>query len=175
MKYVLFVIALLVLVAGGVFYYNKNLVLQTIGMATVADFKNISYQIDGQDVKLVNGAAEMPIVDSSSKTVTKYFGNEVWGDFNGDGIQDVAFVLTQTSGGSGTFFYAVAALGTGNGYVGTNAVLMGDRVSPQSATFGDGIIVVNYSTRGVDDAMMVPPSVGASLRLQIAGGKLVKI
>ena len=55
---------------------------------------------------------------SASRIVTRYFGSEVRGDLNGDGREDVAFLLTQQSGGSGTFFYAVAALDLPSGRVG---------------------------------------------------------
>ena len=55
------------------------------------------------------------------------------GDLNGDGTPDVAFLLTQSPGGSGTFYYAVVALRTATGYTGTNAVLLGDRIAPQTA------------------------------------------
>src|SRR6185369_15214943 len=73
---------------------------------TSVDYKNATYEIDGQSVVLVKGKSEVATAPgSSSRTITEYFGNEAIGDLNGDGVSDVAFILTQTSGGSGTFYY----------------------------------------------------------------------
>jgi hypothetical protein len=142
-------------------------------VAAAPDYKNISYLIDGKEVKLENGAAETTV--DGATTATKYFGNEARGDFDGNGSTDIAFILTQDNGGSGTFFYAVAALKTENGYVGTNAVLLGDRIAPQSTDFSNGVITVNYADRASGEPMTAAPSVGVSLRLKVAGGELVKI
>src|SRR5438105_3216241 len=80
------------------------------------DQKNTSYVIAGQTVALVNGRSEMSVApDSASKIVTQYFGNEATGDLNNDGIPDIAFLVTQTTGGSGTFYYVVVALKNGEG------------------------------------------------------------
>ncbi len=83
-------------------------------------YKDISYEIEGQIVALKNS------------TSTKYFSNEVKGDFNGDGLEDVAFLLTQDSGGSGTFFYVVGALRGVDGFQGINGIFLGDRIAPQT-------------------------------------------
>lgn len=96
-----------------------------------ADYKDGTYIIEGYPTTLLSGYSEVPVIaGSASKTITQYFGNEAVGDLNGDGTPDIAFLLTQTSGGSGTFYYVVAALKTPYGYQGTNAVLLGDRIAP---------------------------------------------
>jgi hypothetical protein len=62
----------------------------------------------GKAVTLTNGIAEVGVAPGSAPRVTTpYFGNEAIGDLNGDGLPDTGFVLTQSSGGSGTFCYAV--------------------------------------------------------------------
>src|SRR3989344_132348 len=104
-----------------------------------ADYKNVAYSIEGIPVTLVNGhAEEASAPGSASKTVTQFFGNEAMGDLNADGMPDVAFVLTQTGGGSGTFYYVVAALKTGAGDQGSNAIFVGDRIAPQSTEIRGG-------------------------------------
>ncbi len=139
-----------------------------------SDYKNATYKIDGQLVTLINGRAEEQTApNSSSKTVTQIFGNEVRGDFNNDGLQDVAFILTQTGGGSGTFYYVTVALGTPSGYSGTNSILLGDRVAPQTTEFRDGEIIVNYADRAPKDPMTVQPSLGVSKYLKMQGANLV--
>ena len=49
--------------------------------------KNATYIIDDVPVTLTKDGA------------TRYFGNEAKGDINGDGLPDVALIITQTSGG----------------------------------------------------------------------------
>ena len=139
------------------------------------DYKNTTYTIEGQLVTLVNGHAEVPALPgSASKTVTEYFGNDATGDLNGDGILDVGFILTQDTGGSGKFYYAVVALKGANGYQGTNAVLLGDRIAPQTTEINGGQLIVNYADRKSDEPMSASPSVGMSKYLKVEGSSLVE-
>ncbi len=133
------------------------------------DAKNATYMIDGVPVTLVNGVSVVPAAPGSASTVTtRYFGNEVVHDLNGDGRPDTAFILTQDSGGSGTFYYAVAALNTANGYVGSQGYLLGDRIAPQATTMGTGTtIIFNYADRKPTDSFATPPSVGKSVWLKL--------
>lgn len=164
-----FIVVLLVVIAGGFYLYTTKKSTEKIEEQpiVVLDYKNISYGINGQMVKLVDGVSERESVPgSSSKTITKYFGNEIQKDLNNDGKQDVAFLLTEEMGGSGTFYYVVAALATDTGYEGSQAVLLGDRISPQTTESGpENSIIVNYLDRGPKDPMATAPSIGKSLRL----------
>lgn len=133
-----------------------------------ADYKTITIMVEGQPVKLVNGHAETPAAPgSASQVVTSYFGNEATGDLSGDGVPDIAFLITQTSGGSGTFYYVVAAIKTATGYQGTDAVLLGDRIAPQTTEIRDGKLIVNYADRAPGEPMIASPSVGKSLYLKL--------
>ena len=138
-----------------------------------ADYKNATYIIDGQPVTLVNGSASTPVAPgSASQLVTQYFGNDATGDLNGDGTLDTAFLLTQNAGGSGTFYYVVVALKTAGGYLGTNAVLLGDRVAPQPTEIQNGEVVANYAERKAGEPMTTEPSVGVSKYLRVTAGTL---
>lgn len=163
------IIALVVLLAVflvAIFYINEANNKKEV-IAPVSDYKNASYFINGEKIDLVNGVFEKESAPgSASKDITKYFGNEVMKDLNNDGHKDVAFLLTQETGGSGTFFYVVAALNTESGYVGSHGVLLGDRIAPQTTESGEGnSIVVNYVDRAFGEPMSTQPSVGKSLRL----------
>jgi heat shock protein HslJ len=138
-------------------------------VAARADHRNVAYTIGGRSVLLVDGVADEPAAPgSASRIVTRYFGNEVRGDLNGDGREDVAFLLTQEPGGSGTFFYAAAALDSPQGLVGSHAVLIGDRIAPQTTELrADGVIVVNFADRAPGESFATPPSVGKSLWLKL--------
>lgn len=131
-------------------------------------FKDATYTIDGNSITLVNGLAQSEAAPgSASKLTTRYFGNEATGDLNGDGLDDVAFVLTQEGGGSGTFFYVVAALKTTSGWQGSDAVFLGDRIAPQTTQINNGTIVVNYAERKKGEPMTTAPSEGKSLVLKL--------
>ena len=137
---------------------------------------NVGYLINGQFVALISGLNTIESAPgSSSKIVTRYFGNEAVGDLNGDGVPDIGFILTQNLGGSGTFFYVVAALKTSNGYQGTNAILLGDRIAPQTTEIKNGELIVNYADRAAGESMTTRPSVGVSKYLKVVDNTLVSV
>jgi hypothetical protein len=137
------------------------------------DHLDATYLIEGVPVTLTDGVSEVEAaLGSALQTLTRYFGNELRADLNGDGREDVAFVLTQESGGSGTFFYAVAALNTESGYVGSDGYLLGDRIAPQSTDMStnarhENVVVFNYADRLPDEPMTATPSVGKSAFLKL--------
>jgi heat shock protein HslJ len=133
------------------------------------EHKNLEYSIGGGRVRLVDGVAEEPAAPgAAARILTRYFGNEARGDLNGDGREDVVFLLTQETGGSGTFYYAVAALASERGLVGSQAVLLGDRIAPQTTELQPGgVIVVTYADRAPGDSLATPPSVGKTIRLKL--------
>ncbi len=152
------IVAVVVLVGG--FFALNSYIYNEKQADVAADYKSAEYVIEGKRVKLGTGG-------------TQYFGNEVRKDLNGDGREDIIFLLTQNSGGSGTFFYVVAALNEGNGYVGTNAVFLGDRIAPQTTESGAGdSIIVNFADRKLDEPMTARPSVGKSMWLKIKDNTL---
>ncbi len=140
---------------------------------TQSDYRNISYMVDGEEVRLVDGVAETEVAPgSAAKKVTRYFGNEFNTDLDGDGRDDVVFLITQETGGSGTFFYVVAALNTVDGYRGSDGYLLGDRIAPQSINQSTNprhvrVIVANYAERAIGEPMTTAPSVGKSAYLKL--------
>ena len=134
---------------------------------------NATYTLDGQSVTLQNGKSTQTIPGSSAQIVTQNFAAPTYGELNGDSQKDASFILTQTNGGSGQFFYMVASLKTAAGFVGTNGVLMGDRIAPQGPlTITNGIIEVNYADRAAGEPMTAQPSVMKTLRLKVVGNTL---
>jgi heat shock protein HslJ len=139
------------------------------GISETTSPKDATYTIDGHRVTLSGGLSVADAAPgSATKITTRYFGNDVTADLDGDGRRDTAFILTQNSGGSGTFYYAVAALNTPKGYVGSEGVLLGDRISPQATTMGSGtIIIFNYADRKPSESFAIAPSVGKSMWLKL--------
>lgn len=162
-------VLLLVTIFGwGVFKFKFAVNDSSIGLNIGASSpKDATYKIRGESVTLKNGVSEGDIIlGSASKKITKYFGNEVTHDLDGDGREDVAFLLTQETGGSGTFFYVVVALNKADGYVGSEGLFLGDRIAPQSTNMGNGnVIVVNYAERKPNEPFTTSPSVGKSIWL----------
>ena len=166
------VIVAVVVFTGGC---SSNSGSQPQGQAAAppTDYRNAEYIIGDQRIKLADGLAEAaPSPGSASRVVTRYFGNELTTDLNGDGREDVVFVLTQQRGGSGTFFYAVAALNTKAGYLGSDGYLLGDRIAPQAIEVSrkprhKNVIVVHYGDRGPGEPMTAQPSVGKSVYLKL--------
>ena len=140
------------------------------------DGRNASFTVDGKSVVLVNGVSETPVENSSAQITTRYFGNEAKGDLNGDGLEDQAFLVSQNTGGSGTFYYVVVALKYYEGYKTTNAFLVGDRIAPQSTEIhADGReLHVNYADRKQGEPMTARPSEGKVLLLKVAPGGVLE-
>jgi hypothetical protein len=156
---------------------SPTVIVTTTAVATsnAASYRDATYEVDGKRVTLTNGLSEVEAAPgSASKVVTRIFGSDASGDLNGDGKADIGFLLTQSSGGSGTLFYAVVALRTSNGWTGTNAVLLGDRVAPQPSQVRDGVLIVNYAERKPGEPMTERPSVGVSTYLRVVNGTLVE-
>lgn len=81
-------------------------------------------------------------------------------------------LLPQETGGSGTTYYAVAALNTEAEYIGSDGYLLGDRIAPQSTNVSQNprhknVIVFNYAERAPGEPMSTQPSVGKSVYLKI--------
>ncbi len=127
-----------------------------------------TFVISGKSFTLKSGYSEVANLGSASKTITRYFGNDATGDINGDGRIDRAFLISQELGGTGTFYYVVGLLDTPKGKVGTDGVLLGDRIAPQNTSIDSkGIVLVNYADRKITDSFAVPPSEGKSLYLKL--------
>lgn len=157
----------------GYFIWDQGNDSQEKTLVTASDHKNAEYAIDNKRIKLENGFAQSESsAGSASQVVTRYFGNELKTDLNNDGRIDVVFLVTQETGGTGTFYYAVAALNTEDGYVGSDGYLLGDRIAPQTTEVSQNprhknVIVVNYADRAAGQPMTAKPSVGKSVYLKL--------
>jgi hypothetical protein len=163
-KQTLIVAASIVVIAGAACYYFCGQMWSGSNNSDSLDYKNTTYAIEGTQVKLVNGESVVEAAPgSASKITTKYFGNVAKGDLNGDTIPDLAFLLTQNTGGSGTFYYVVVAIQNKDGsYSGSNAKLIGDRIAPQTTEISGNKITVNYANRKPGEPMTAQPTVGES-------------
>lgn len=170
----------LLLLVIGLGIYKLNFLDNYINPEKLGEINYIdaTYIINGEKIALKNGVSEQePIPGSSSKIVTRYFGNEVRHDLDDDGREDIVFLLTQETGGTGVFYYVVAALNRSTGYVGSEAFFLGDRIAPQTTNLDEGetvrgtnrrnVIVVNYAVRFPGEPFSVQPSLGKSIWLKL--------
>lgn len=133
---------------------------------SATDYKNTAFTIEGKKVRLVNGTA------AGGDVMTRYFGNNLKTDLNGDSVPDLVFLLTQESGGS-MFYYVVGAVQNADGtYAGSDGYLLGDRVAPQNIVNSQNsrhkyVIVVNYAERAPGEPAGTQPSVGKSVYLKL--------
>lgn len=98
-----------------------------------SDPRNTRYVIENVPVELVNGVAEAPAAPgSSSKRITRIWGEPARADLNGDGLDDALLILTHSGGGSGTYYYLAAAIASRDGYSGTPGLRLGDRIEPRA-------------------------------------------
>lgn len=144
-KIIMWIVVILGILVGAFFALNSYIYKEKQG--PVADYKKIPYIIDNQ---LIGSA--------------KYFGNEIQVDLNGDGLLDIVGLITNQPGGSGIFYYVVAAIKTENGYSGSKALFLGDRIAPQNIEIGKGkVLVVNYADRAPGEPFSTQPSFGKSM------------
>lgn len=177
---IMIIVFIAIIGIGGYLFFTKNsdsvIVSDVVNEQFKFNGKQMSFVIDGRTIQLENGEAETEIAPgSASKIVTKYFGNESFGDIDEDGRTDVAFLVTQNSGGTGTFYYVVVAVQNDTGYRTTNSILLGDRIAPQTIEFKEGEFVINYVTRAPGEPMTANPSIGVSKYIDLISGELKEV
>lgn len=171
-KTILVAVLLMVLIVGVYLFYGGK---GTTGMAYKIDPLNASYIIENQPIQLAGGILSVEAAPgSASQMTTRIFGQPAAGDLNGDGKTDAAVILEQNAGGSGTFYYVAAAINTGNATQGTNAILIGDRIAPQTLEISGGKIIFNYADRLLGEPMTTQPSVGVSKYFTVQNGTLTE-
>jgi len=177
-KYILIAVALLALLAVGISLARRPAKAPATGIpagkqAPAARVEDSIFVIDGEPVTLADGyAIVMDAPDSAAATVTRLFGEPVAADLDADGDMDAAVLISVDSPGSGTFYYAAAAIKEDWGFRGTEAFLLGDRVAPQTLEVRDAVIIANYADRNPGEPMTARPSLGVSKYLRIEGGEL---
>ena len=108
---------------------SSELTIEQLGNATYGGIYDEPVTLtDGyyEGEPFVEGGASRPIVQLIEDTV-------IYGDLNGDGIDDAAMLLVENSGGSGVFTYVGAQLNQDGQPVDAGTVLLGDRTQIQSA------------------------------------------
>jgi len=145
------IVAVVVIIIAATFYEQKN----------------------GATLKRLADGANTTMVATVIKTVPKipdqYFDEgEAVGDLNGDGKEDIAFLLPRDDGAENNIYYLTASLKTDGGHVGTNLIFLGGKVEPKNLSIVDGIINIEYMDR-LDKKATTTKEIYA----QVVDGKLV--
>lgn len=133
------------------------------GPPTVEELGSATYRglesPDG-DFTLVDGRWEGEPFDeggASRPAVSLAPDFRILGDLDGDGSEEAAVVLAQSSGGSGTFNYLAVVDRAGDGnVVNVATVPLGDRVQIRHAGIDEGRLVVDGVRAGPKDAACCP-------------------
>ena len=121
-------LAVLILVAG---YFDQT---STAATTYVAEQYTVPYV--AAVVKAVPKVVEEP---------QQYFGQlEATGDLTGDGVDDVAFIISRNDPDRGMLYYLSAALKTTTGHSGTNLLFLGDKIEPKALVIANKMVDVAY-------------------------------
>lgn len=137
------------------------------------DAKDATFQFEDGPITLKNGSATTNVTPNGEITQETTLTNDVaYGDINGDGKADSAVLLVQNSEGSGVFLYVAAYLSGLVQYKGSNAVFIGDRVTPKTVSIDKGVITVTYLDRKPTEPMAAEPTVLTTAHYVYRGGQL---
>jgi hypothetical protein len=175
------IIILIVIAAlGALIYSRKDSTIQNtqdkqtdVTKAGHPDMSNGTYNIEHELVTLSSGTNSSPIAEGSALSVETDLTDVIgYGDISGDGKEDAVGILIQSGGGSGIFAYIAAYVSAPVAYKGTNAIFVGDRVSPQSISVSNGIITLKYLDRSPSEAMAEEPTVEMTKEFVYKSGEL---
>ncbi|QSX77944.1 hypothetical protein [Agrilutibacter solisilvae] len=141
------------------------------------ELRNAVYPIDTTPTgkaPLKDGLYESSVAGSSSRNTVRLGPVPVFGDLDGDNVEDAAVTLLATPGGSGSFSYLSAVLNDDGAARPTAAVLIGDRITVQSMHIVDGRIEVTWLDRKPGEPMSTAPATRVSKTFVVRGGKLVE-
>jgi hypothetical protein len=133
------------------------------------DMLNHAYIIENEKVALYNGHSREVLPGTTALIVTEMIRRPVSADLTGDGSKEAVSVVMQHTGGSGTFYYLVAA---GNGQP-IEASFLGDRIDIVSLEIFKDVVRVNYLDRSAAHAMSVRPSIRKSADFRLVDNALV--
>jgi hypothetical protein len=148
----------------------------TPGALTWFDLRDLSYQgIYAEPVQLEDGNfVGEPFVEGGASRPTVALVQHAFGHLNRDGIADAAVLLSESSGGSGTFIYLAAVLSQDAEFVNVATTFIGDRTNVTSIAVGGGEITLETVTHGPDDPMCCP-SVHVTYTYSLQSDQLVEV
>ncbi len=144
----------------------------------VEELMNATYSgIYDELVTLTNGVYEgEPFVEGyPDRPLVEYVdGVELYGDLDGDGVEDTVAFLLENSGGTAVFTYVSAQLNRNGQPVDAGAAMVEDRTQVHSAVIEDGQVILDITTRGPGGGDCCP-SYKTRKIYTLDGGRLVEV
>jgi hypothetical protein len=128
-----------------------------------------SYLIEKEKVSLRDGHARVKIPGTTAVIISEIIRRPVYADLTGDGVKEAVSVVLQHSGGSGTFYYLVAAV---DGKL-IESYFLGDRINITSIKTEKDIIIVEYLDRRETQPMASKPTIRARMDFKLVDDRLV--
>lgn len=172
-----FFILLIILAAAAFFYFMSDIssnVDNETGKTNENNFRpdpsSATFTFDGEPTTLSKGK------NANEETLeeTAILENIAYGDLNADGKEDALIFLARSGGGSGVFIYTAGFISGPVNYKGTNAVFLGDRVSPQNISIRNGVATVTYLDRSADEPFVADPTIMTAKQLIYRNGLLTE-
>jgi hypothetical protein len=174
-------ITLLIILAGivAVYYYKHNQAPASVVPGNTSDktFKpdarSATFRFDDEDITLSQGKNQLKD-ESGSVQETFLLDENAYGDLNKDGKEDTVVLMARSGSGSGVFVYVAAYVSGPISYKGTNALFLGDRISPQSIFIANGVATVKFLDRNADEAFAEEPTVPVTKEFVYKNGEFVE-
>jgi len=82
--------------------------------------------------------------------------NVAFGDINNDGIDDAAFLIVESMGGTGIFYSITSFISSSQGFTQTNSRFIDDRAVIHSLMIDNGEVILNANVHAINDPMVNP-------------------
>jgi len=177
-----FLLLILIIIVAVVYFgfkgnnSNQNPISQEAGSGSFQpDPSNATFMFDEGAITLSQGKFSRAFAPNSAireeTTLTSIRG---YGDINNDDKNDAVVILVQSGGASGVFIYLAGYISGPVTYKGTNAIFLGDRITPQSITINNGLVTVNYLDRQDGEPFAAEPTVPTQKTFEYKSGVLLE-
>ena len=167
-KFLIFIVTLSIL--SGVYYYFFY--EEPVEVVEVIPEKILS----PLDATYIIGGRSVTLTDGVNGTISVY-SEPSFGDINDNNFDDAVLILKQETDEERVFYYVALSMNEYGEYIGTDTILLGDRIKPLSFIIADNRAVINYLARSAGQSVTTPPLVNMLLHLQVEEEtyKLIKI
>jgi len=139
------------------------------------DPSNATFMFDEGAITLSQGKFSRLFTSNSAireeTTLTSIRG---YGDINNDTKNDTLAILVQSGGASGVFIYLAGYVSGPVTYKGTNAVFLGDRITPQSISINKGLVTIKYLDRKEGEPFAAEPTIPIQKTFEYKSGVLTE-
>lgn len=178
---VILVLSVLILLAGFVVYISIFLGEHETALPDEARFSlptnplDATYRIEGEEVTLAQGVAEVSAAPGSASVVrTEVVGEPIVLQGMQEGSEVYALTLQQVTGGTGVFYYAALALKDEDGFLGSEAVYLGNRIENIALSPWGELVRVSYVGRATSTSFAEAPDQEVIRYFYVLGASLLE-